>query len=527
MRNRKPTIDTMNGKQLKNSILQWAIQGKLVPQDPNDEPASVLLEKIRAEKARLVKEGKLKKKELIASNIFKDEDGRWLEIVGKETTDVTDVIPFDVPNNWKWVRLKDIVSLITKGSSPSWQGVKYVDEGILFITSENVREGFLDLSSPKYLEAKFNNLQSRSILQKGDLLTNIVGASIGRTAEFNLELDNCNINQAVAIIRLFDLSLNAYLLKVFNSPFVIIQMLGKTVETARPNISLGSVENLFIPLPPLAEQHRIVAKIEELMPLVEKYGAAQETLNEWNQALPEKLKKSILQEAIQGKLVPQDPADEPALVLLERIRDEKKRLVKEGKLKKKDLEVKPIEEDEIPFEIPDNWEWVRLGSLCDYIHRGKSPKYGVDKTLPIIAQKCNPWDKIYTEKCLFAEKNSIESYLEEQYLQIGDTIINSTGGGTVGRTGYVDNYVFEEFIKFVADSHVTVVRANRLVNKKYVYYYLISPFIQNGLEDRCSGSTNQIELGTETIKNYRIPLPPLAEQRRIVAKIEELFGVIR
>ena len=192
----------------------------------------------------------------------------------------------------------------------------------------------MDLKSPKYLEAKFNELQSRSILRKGDLLTNIVGASIGRTAEFNLETDNSNINQAVAVIRLLDKSLNAFLLKLFNSPFVVTQMLGKTVETARPNISLGSVENLLIPLPPLAEQRRIVAKIEELMPLVERYGKAQQALDQLNESLPARLRQSILQEAIQGRLVPQDPKEEPASELLKRIRKEKERLVKEGKLKK-------------------------------------------------------------------------------------------------------------------------------------------------------------------------------------------------
>ena len=273
----------MNAQQLKNAILQEAIEGRLVPQDPNDEPASALLARIRKEKEQLVKAGKLKKKDLEVKPISEDE------------------IPFEIPESWEWVRLKDLVTLITKGSSPSWQGVKYVDKGILFITSENVREGFLELSSPKYLEDKFNNLQSRSILKKGDLLTNIVGASIGRTAEFNLNLDNCNINQAVAIIRLLDKSLNSYFLKVLNSTFIIVQMFGKTVETARPNISLSSVENLIVPLPPLAEQHRIVAKIEELLPKVEEYGKAQDALNKLNEELPERLKKSILQEAIEGR----------------------------------------------------------------------------------------------------------------------------------------------------------------------------------------------------------------------------------
>ncbi|MBR6041839.1 MAG: restriction endonuclease subunit S, partial [Paludibacteraceae bacterium] len=249
------------------------------------------------------------------------------------------------------------------------------------------------------------------------------------------------------------------------------------------------------------------------------------------------LKNSILQWAIQGKLVPQDPNDEPASVLLEQIRAEKARLVKEKKIKKdknesiifrgvdnshyekfSDGRVVCID-DEIPFDIPESWEWCRLSSVTIYLHRGKSPKYGEAKLLPIIAQKCNQWDKIYTDRCLFSDQESISKYNEEHYLKIGDVIINSTGGGTVGRTGYVDDYVFFLYKNFVADSHVTVVRCSNKMNSKYLYYYLLSPYIQIGLEDKCSGSTNQIELGTNTIANYLLPVPPLDEQIRIVEKI--------
>ena len=256
------------------------------------------------------------------------------------------------------------------------------------------------------------------------------------------------------------------------------------------------------------------------------------------------LKNSILQWAIQGKLVPQDPNDEPASVLLERIREEKTRLVKEKKIKKDKNEsiifrgddnshyekfadgtVKCID-DEIPFEIPQSWCWVRLGDICSYLHRGKSPQYGEHKILPIIAQKCNQWDMIYTDRCLFSAIDSINKYKEEQFLQIGDVIINSTGGGTVGRTGYVDSYVFEQFSKYVADSHVTVVRPFPLMIQKYIYYFLLSPQIQVGLEDRCSGSTNQIELGTSTIYNYLTPIPPIKEQVRIVEKIQEVLPIV-
>lgn len=179
-------------------------------------------------------------------------------------------------------------------------------------------------------------------------------------------------------------------------------------------------------------------------------------------------------------------------------------------------------DEEIPFEIPNTWEWCRLGCMCDYLHRGKSPKYGTAQVLPIIAQKCNQWDKIYTDRCLFSDLSFIDKYTEEQYLQKGDIIINSTGGGTVGRTGIIEDYLFEKYSKYVADSHVTVVRGNILLTPRFIYYYLISPVIQTGIEERCSGSTNQIELGTSTIYNYLIPVPPYKEQLRIT----ELMQVI-
>jgi len=254
----------MNGKQLKNSILQWAIQGKLVEQNPKDEPASKLLERI-AELRVIASEAKQSKKNSAknaVSRIYR-EGSSWFEQVGSaEPKDITEEIPFDIPESWEWCRLDSLTLLITKGSSPSWQGVKYVDSGILFITSENVGSGCLLLKSPKYLEEKFNLVQERSILKKGDILTNIVGASIGRTAVYTLENANSNINQAVALIRLVDLSISRYLLFLFNSAYLIDQMIGKCVETARPNISLASVSNLLIPLPPLAEQKRIVEKRE-------------------------------------------------------------------------------------------------------------------------------------------------------------------------------------------------------------------------------------------------------------------------
>ena len=256
------------------------------------------------------------------------------------------------------------------------------------------------------------------------------------------------------------------------------------------------------------------------------------------------LRNSILQWAIQGKLVPQNPNDEPASILIEKIRAEKARLIKEGKIKKDKKEsiifrgednsyyekfangkVVCIDE-EIPFEIPASWSYARLGNICSYLHRGKSPKYGNQKKLPIIAQKCNQWDKLYIDRCLFSDIDYILKYKEEQFLQKGDIIINSTGGGTVGRTGYIDESIFEKYDKFVADSHVTVVRPTTLISHRYIYMYLLSPYIQIGIEERCSGSTNQIELGTATIYDYIVPIPPVEEQKKIVRKIKEILPLV-
>lgn len=238
---------------LRKSILQQAVQGKLTERDPADEPASELLKRIRDTKNKLVAKGEVyREKEL--------------------TSILDDDMPFDLPDNWCWCKLGEITKLITKGSSPSWQGVSYTtqEKGILFVTSENVGVNEMLLEKRKYIEAKFNEMHPASILQKGDLLTNIVGASIGRTALFQEEIDNANINQAVCIIRLIDTTLTQYLLMYLNSSTAIGFMINKSVESARANLSLTAVTNLMIPLPPLAEQKRIVKRVEELFAMCDE-----------------------------------------------------------------------------------------------------------------------------------------------------------------------------------------------------------------------------------------------------------------
>ena len=552
----------MDGKQLKNSILQWAIQGKLVPQNPKDEPASKLLEritKVRNEslspwseaigskachpERNAVKSKDLKRKKASPTSRIYRENGIWYEQVGNaEPKDISEDIPFEIPENWAWCRIGDIFYHASgKQQSSSNKGGGTPQK---FITTSNLYWGRFVLDNVKVMNFTDYEIKNCSAT-KGDLLVCEGGAGYGRSAIWDKDYDICLQNH-IHRLRPCINGLCEYV-------YYYIYLLKETnrlasVGTAMPGLSANRLKDLILPLPPLAEQKRIVAKLEQVLPLADEYGAAQEELDKLNKELPEALKKSILQQAIQGKLVPQNPKDEPAQKLLERItssrhseqsEESSKRSKKTSKTPTSRIyrengtwyeqigtaDPKDIS-DEIPFEIPETWAWCRLNSICDYLHRGKSPSYSDKKVLPVMAQKCNQWDRIYTEKCLFADPKTIDRYLPEHFLQLGDVLINSTGGGTVGRTGYVDEYVFSEFDKFVADSHVTVVRSNKNICSKYVYYFLITPLIQTGIEERCSGSTNQIELGTETIKNYLIPLPSLAEQKRIVSKLEQLFKVL-
>ena len=311
------------------------------------------------------------------------------------------------------------------------------------------------------------------------------------------------------------------------------------IGAAIPHLNKSLFKSLIIGLPPLAEQERIVAEIEKFEPLIAEYDKLEQQATKLDDEIYDKLKKSILQYAIQGKLVPQDKNDEHASELLKRIRAEKK--IQLGKkyvesyifkgddncyYEKVGTATKNIT-DEIPFDIPDSWSWTRLNDVCSYIHRGKSPQYGSDKILPIIAQKCNQRSGIQTEKCLFADKNTISKYSNEQFIKVGDILINSTGTGTVGRTGIVEADLFKDYSKFVADSHVTVVRVSSMIVAKYVWFFLKSPFIQRNIEEKCSGSTNQIELATSTIANYLLPIPSQTEQCKIVDKVTKIYEMIK
>ena len=520
----------MKAEQLRKSILQLAIQGKLVPQDPADEPASVLLERIRAEKQRLIKEGKIKK-DKGDSVIFKGDDNCYYEKTGSEVKNITDEIDFDLPDGWEYIRLSSIAYL-SGGFTPAATELNSIGKIPYFKVSDMNTVG-----NEKYLSFTVQYYTGNKIKKIFPCNTIVFpkngGAVFTNKKRILLQPSVVDLNTGALIP--YGIVNTEYLFLLFSS----IDFREHYKGTALPTVDANFVGKLLFGLPPLAEQERIVAEIEKFEPLIAEYNKLEQQATKLDSEIYDKLKKSILQYAIQGKLVPQDSNDEPAAVLLECIRAEKKaqlgKKYVESYIYKGDdncyyekvgSETKNIT-DEIPFDIPDSWSWARLDNLCSYIHRGKSPQYGTDKILPIIAQKCNQWSGIQTEKCLFADKNTISKYSNEQFIRVGDILINSTGTGTVGRTGIVEADLFKYYPKFVADSHVTVVRVLSMIVAKYVCFFLKSPFIQRNIEEKCSGSTNQIELATSTIANYLVPISSHTEQCKIVDKITNIYEMIK
>ena len=424
---------------------------------------------------------------------------------------------------------------IARGGSPRpiQNYITTEDNGLNWIKIGDTDKGGKYISSTKE-KIKPEGLKKTRFVHKGDfLLTNSM--SFGRP--YILNIDGCIHDGWLVISDKFKAFSVDFLYYLISSSFAYNQFCGKVSGAVVSNLNSEKVSSSIFPLPPLSEQERIVKKIEELEPFIEEYGKAEVELTTLNNNFPEQIKKSILQYAIQGKLVEQDPNDEPASVLLEKIKAEKQELIKQGKIKKDKQEsyifkgadnrhyekigseTKDIT-DEIPFQIPNSWEWVRLGSVSKYIQRGKSPKYSEIMKIPVISQKCNKWEIFDIKQAKFIQEDSLSSYSEDRLLIDGDILWNSTGTGTVGRLAiYYDK--LNPYKIAVADSHVTVIRLCS-INSQYIYYYLSSPQVQIGIEDICDGSTNQKELSLTTVKEYLIPIPPLKEQERIVAKIEQI-----
>ena len=378
-------------------------------------------------------------------------------------------------------------------------------------------------------------------IRENDILVVKTGSSYGKTCVVPKLPQKATINPQIAVLKYIGCN-NVYLSSVLSSPNSRRQFERYVLGTSIPTFSQERLSSTIIPLPPLSEQNRIVDLLKTMQPLINQYNKLHINLEELNASVKSVLRKSILQEAIQGKLVPQNASDEAAAILLQRIKEEKLRLVKEGKLKEKDVvdsviykgdDNKYFEkkgkdtvciDEEIPFEIPGTWAWVRLDDICEYIQRGKSPQYSPIKKYPVIAQKCNQWSGFSIEKAQFIVPETISSYGEERKLQDRDLLWNSTGLGTLGRMAIYYSKL-NPYELAVADSHVTVIRPfKKYVSSEYLYAYFSSHSVQSVIEDKSDGSTKQKELATNTVKAYLVPLPPCEEQKRIVNRIDEVFA---
>ena len=497
----------MTAQQLKNAILQEAIEGRLVPQDPNDEPASILLERIRAEKERLVKEGKLKKKDLEVKPISEDE------------------IPFEIPKGWAWVRWGEL-GVYKKGpfgsSLTKSMFVPRSNKAIKVYEQKNAIKKDFSLGDYYISKEKYETMTGFTVCP-GDVIVSCAG-TIGETYLLPPEAPIGIINQALMRAKLYLDSIIPFWLLHFQYVLLIENKLkgsGSAIKNIPPFEVLKAMP---VPLPPLAEQKRIVAKIEELLPKVEKYGKAQDELNKLNEELPERLKKSILQEAIEGRLVPQDPNDEPASVLLEKIREEKKQLVKAGKLKKKDLEEKPISEDEIPFEIPESWEWVRMSQISLDSADGpfgsnlKRDHYTTNKEVRIIQLSNIGEEGWRDENVKYTTFEHLKNISRSEAFANDIIIAKMMPAGRAIICPSNDQ-------KYVLSSDAVRFDFSDYLFRKYLYYAINSNVFKDQVYGEVQGIT-RVRTSLSKLRTYLLPLPPLAEQKRIVEKIEQLLKEI-
>ena len=449
---------------------------------------------------------------------------------------IDEEIPFEIPQGWEWSRMGSIGDW-GAGATPAKGNTSYYGGNILWLRTGELNNSIVNDTEIKITDKALKECSLR-LNKAGDVLIAMYGATIGKVAIAGCELTTNQACCACTPIGIFNYYLFYFLMG--NQ----VDFIKKGEGGAQPNISREKLVAHLMPIPPIQEQHRIVERIKDVLPLTDKYAHSQIALDELNRSINGKLKKSILQEAIQGRLVPQVAEEGTAQELLEQIKLEKQKLVKEGNLKKSALSDSVIYKgddnkyfekngntemnitDEIPFEIPDSWSWVRLNDICSYIQRGKSPKYSLIKKYPVVAQKCNQWSGFSIDKAQFIDPDTLSSYGEERILQDGDLMWNSTGLGTLGRMAIYCS-TLNPYELAVTDSHVTVIRAmKKFVLPQYLYYYFTSNTVQSVIEDKSDGSTKQKELATATVKTYLVPIPPLMEQSRIISKIEQLASIM-
>lgn len=485
----------MTPQELLGSALSLAVQGKLVEQLPIEGSADALYHYLIDEKQQRIKKGIIKRSKTL-SPITDDEK------------------LFEIPDTWRWIKMGEIATLITKGTTPRGGNVSYLDSGIGFLRAENVAGlDRLDKDNLKYIDEETHlGFLKRSILEANDILITIAG-TLGRTAIVREEDLPLNANQAVSMIRLIDpYAINlTYMVYALNSPEIQQYLTKQKKVTAIPNLTLEIIENCLLPLPPIDEQNRIVAKIEKLLPYIDRYEQAWSKLEDFNKRFPVDMQKSILQMAIQGKLVPQLPEEGTGEELYQQIQAEKQALIKAGKIKK-EKPLPEITEDEIPFDIPESWKWVRLGDCTGYAQPKEkiSPKditedmwsldlEDIQKETGTIIAKLKAAERVITgDKVKFYKGQVLYSKLRPYLKKI---LIAPNDGICTPELVPFNTYLVDEY---------------------YIAYVLRSPHVDHAINSVTYG-VKMPRVGTDTMVNLLIPLPPLAEQKRIVAKLEEIL----
>ena len=514
----------MTGQQLKNSILQMAVQGKLVPQDPNDEPASVLLERIRAEKEQLIKEGKIKK-EKNPSIIFRGADNLPYEKVGKnEPVCIADEVPFDIPESWEWVRLQNICNIVSarRVHQSDWKS-----SGIPFYRAREIGvladKGKVD-NDLFVSEELYNDFAKSGVPHPGDLMVTAVG-TLGKVYVVQPQDRFYYKDASVICFENFGRTIPEYLQLVMMSPYMTSLIKSKSTGTTVGTITIVCAKQYLIPIPPLDEQRKIIKRLDNLKLLIESYAEEESALSKLNTQFPEILKKSILQYAVQGKLVPQNPADEPASVLLERIRAEKEQLIKAGKIKRdkhesvifrrdnsyyeKVDEIERCIDDEIPFEIPENWEWVRFFSIVEIATNLVSPERYFDymhiapdniekSTGTLLECRTVAQDKVSSPNHLFFKGqilySKIRPLLRKAVIAPFDGLCSA------------DMYPLKTPL-----------------NKEYLLRYILSDSFNAQVATAMSSRVKMPKINQAELSKVLIPVPPIHEQERIVNKIKELY----
>lgn len=487
----------MKAAQLRQSILQAAVQGKLVPQDPRDEPASDLLAHIRAEKAQLLKQGEIKKE-------------KPLPPVEEDET------PFALPSGWSWCRLGELVAKVGAGSTPTGGRNAYSPTGIKFLRSQNVYNSGLVLQNVAFINDSLHKKMSVSEVKSHDILLNITGASIGRSCIVPEDFDVANVNQHVCIIRLINHNLIDFIHLLIISPALQQTIMNVQVGVSREGLSAEKIKHFLVPLPPLAEQHRIVAKANLFMSMCDELEAAEKEFDSLEVNLAEYLPKSILQAAVQGKLIPQSIHDEPASELLKRIQEEKSCLIKAGKLKK-EKPLPPISEEEKPYDLPAGWEWCRVGDICSVNPRNNLQDDIQVSFIPMTLissdyfgghqQEVRKWGEVKQGFTHFAENDVVLAKITPCFQNGKSCIVKNLKSG------------------FGAGTTELHVLRSLGVDPTYLLNFLKSPeFLSDG-EKNMTGTAGQQRVPTEYLKNTLFPLPPIVEQQRIVAKVDELMAL--